>query len=240
MMTRIRNIRPAGFVAGVIAALVIGGGSAYAANGGSVILGKANYATAGTGISNSGGTPLYLYSKSGTPPLKVNRTVKVPYLNSDLLDGLDQSAFLRATGKAVNADKLDGYDNSAFALAAGGHTGYITANGEFADVDSDGVADVLIATATCPVGTKLTGGGVDNWTGHTTLVDSAGPDGTWWAAAIADEYSNVNDDVVAYAVCYNPRGVVPGATTIAPSTSTKTQLTPQDLLRDKVAAHLKK
>ena len=77
------------FAAGAIVALVLGTGTAYAANGGRFILGGNNYETREASLNNSTGTALTLRSKSGTPSLKVNRTTKVPNLNSDLVDGLE-------------------------------------------------------------------------------------------------------------------------------------------------------
>ena len=48
-------------------------------------------------LRNTAGTPLALTAKAGTPPLKVNSSVKVGNLNSDRLDGLDSRAFALAS-----------------------------------------------------------------------------------------------------------------------------------------------
>ena len=243
MLSRLRKIRPAGFVAGFVAALVVGGGTAYAANGGSVIIGKTNYGTATTGISNSYGSAASFSSKSGYAPFRVNRSTKVPYLNSDLIDGLDSASFLRSTGKAADANKLDGLDSTAFGLASG-QTGYIAAVGAFTDVDGDGVVDVLMAEASCPSGTKVTGGGVDNWTGNPTMVNSPAGGQSWDGVAVANQTDNVADDLVVYVVCYNPRGAVPGASsTVMAATATVSGKTAQSSgasLQDRVAAQIKK
>ena len=81
----------------------------------------ANTASAVSGTiyaRNSGGGPaLELVVNAGKAPMKVNSAVKVTGLNADSLDDLDQSAFLRATGKAADADRLDGLDQSAFLRA---------------------------------------------------------------------------------------------------------------------------
>lgn len=60
----------------------------WSATGRSLVLGKANYASTPTSISRgTQGATLQLYSKAGFPPLRVNRTVKAPNLNADLVDG---------------------------------------------------------------------------------------------------------------------------------------------------------
>ena len=155
--------RKGSFVGGVIVALVLGSGTAYAATGGTFKLGGKNSANRVSTLINTRGTPLKLTSKAGTAPLAVGSRTRVANLNSDRLDGLSSEQFLRSTGKAADAQSVDGVDSSALALAAGA-TSYVMANGVFTDVNADGVADALIAVATCPAGTKLTGGGVDNFT----------------------------------------------------------------------------
>ena len=85
------------FIAGAIVALVLGTGTAYAANGGIFRLGRSNSATATTTLTNTQGTALKLSSKAGQPSLRVNRSTKVPSLNSDLLDGVDSGSFARVT-----------------------------------------------------------------------------------------------------------------------------------------------
>src|SRR3954447_21028094 len=85
------------FIAGAVVALVLGTGTAYAANGGIFRLGKSNSATAATTLTNSRGTALQLNSKAGQPSLRVNRDTKIPSLNSDLLDGIDSSKLARVT-----------------------------------------------------------------------------------------------------------------------------------------------
>jgi hypothetical protein len=181
--------RKGAFVVGVIAALVIGSGSAYAATGGTFVLGHNNSATKVTTLTNSKGTALKLRSKAGTAPLAVSSGTRVANLNSDRIDGLD---------------------STALALVAG-TTAFVVANGAFVDLNSDGTADALFATATCPAGTKLTGGGVDNFTsfGFTPLFSPSGGN-QWTGASLADPAVDLVTDLQAYAVCYNPRGAVPG------------------------------
>lgn len=219
------------FAAGAMAALVItgGGAAAYAANGGTVIIGKTNVGTKKT-VFSSGKSPVGFVSRTGAP-FTVNNSRKVAGLNADRLDGLDStsfqragskavdadkldgldsSAFLGAGGKAVDADKLDGLSNESFALASGG-TADVEANGNWIDVDGDGVSDALISQATCPAGTKLTGGGVENYTLYSTIV-SAPATGSWVAISLADFGVDDPTDLVAHAICYNPRGAVAGGT----------------------------
>jgi hypothetical protein len=191
--------RKTSFAAGALMALVLGSGTAYAATGGTFILGKSNTAGATTVLSNANGTALTLNSKNGTPSLKVNRTTKVPNLNADLVDGLDSSSFALATGK----------------------TGYVTAAGTWEDLDGDGISDIITAIAQCPAGSMLTGGGRSDFTTTGVVVDSR-PIGAggWVVAALADT-TDVASDIEAYAVCYNPKGRVAGAAPArtAPGTS---------------------
>ncbi len=183
--------RKTSFAAGAVVALVLGSGSAYAATGGTFLLGKSNAAGASTVLSNKNGTALSLKSKSGTPSLKVNRSVKVANLNADKLDGLSSESFALARGK----------------------TGFVYAEGAWVDVDEDGTDDLISAFATCPTGTMLTGGGRSDWTETGFLVDSRPlGQGTWAVSAFADS-TDQGSDLEAYAVCYNPKGAVPGAST---------------------------
>ena len=70
------------------------GGAAYAATGGTFVLGKANSANATTTISRTTtGPALNVTVKPGSAPLAVSSTTKVTKLNADLLDGHDTSYF---------------------------------------------------------------------------------------------------------------------------------------------------
>jgi hypothetical protein len=71
-------------VISIVAMFIALSGTAYAATGGTFILGKANSASAVSSLSNSAGTALRLSSKAGTPPLSVSSTVQVPNLNASL------------------------------------------------------------------------------------------------------------------------------------------------------------
>lgn len=70
------------------------GGAAYAATGGTFVLGKANSANAATSITRTTtGPALSANVKAGSAPIAVNSTTKVSKLNADLLDGHDTGYF---------------------------------------------------------------------------------------------------------------------------------------------------
>src|SRR4051794_119447 len=72
-------------------------GTAVAANGGNLILGKGNKARSTTTLTSTKSTPLSLAAPAGKAPLAVSNSVKVGKLNADLLDGLDSTALRSAT-----------------------------------------------------------------------------------------------------------------------------------------------
>jgi hypothetical protein len=178
-------------VASTLALFLALGGTAYAANGGSFLLGKSNTASSTTTLTNTGSSSvLNLLAKSGQPPLATNSGKTVHNLSADRLDGIDSSTFARASGE----------------------TGYIIAF-------NDGIGE---AAATCPAGTKLTGGG-GYAAGDTNVLWFSSADlvtaQTWAADATPD-----NEDVYAVAVCYNPKGSVPGAASVSSITALHTDL----------------
>jgi hypothetical protein len=188
-----RTSKLTSFVAGAVVALVLGSGTAVAATGGKFILGKSNAETTTSKLTNPRGTALSLASKSGTAPLAVNSATKVTNLNSDRLDGLSSESFARTTGEA----------------------GSVSALGTPVDVDDDNVDDIVFAEATCPSGTQLTGGGIDDGTDtgilYTSAPDTDDPES--WDAVVGIDNANEShkDQLAAYAVCYNPTGPVPTA-----------------------------
>jgi hypothetical protein len=112
--------RPSPSIVISLAALVVAmSGTAYAATGGTFILGKHNTATSVSSLTNTEGTALSLSSTSTTPPLRVNNSVQVPKLNASLLGGQAASAFLPITGTAANSSELGGQPASAFLPATG-------------------------------------------------------------------------------------------------------------------------
>jgi hypothetical protein len=93
--------RPSPATAISVAALVIAlSGTAYAATGGTFLLGRANEASAVSSLSDSTGTALRLLSKHGTPSLTVSNSIRVPRLNATYLGGLPAANFMQGTGSA--------------------------------------------------------------------------------------------------------------------------------------------
>jgi hypothetical protein len=123
-------------VLSMLALFIALGGTTYAATGGTFILGQANTASTQTSltanpasgaalkITNSGAGPAASFQvPAGQAPFQVNSTTKVKSLNADLLDGLNSSAFLPATGTAVNSQELDGLSALQFIQGSGTATG---------------------------------------------------------------------------------------------------------------------
>jgi hypothetical protein len=162
-------------------------GTAHATTGGPLLLGRPNSAKSATGLENRAGTALALTSKPGVAPLKVSDRTRVEKLNADLLDGLD------------SAD---------LALAAG-RTGIV--------VGTAGDIDGFVNTARCPAGTSATGGG-GYAPGTRDYLYYSGPDFNGNGTLVPDSWFAVADgDAIAWVVCYNPRGPVPGAVTSLPA-----------------------
>ncbi|MDT4911004.1 MAG: hypothetical protein QOC66_132 [Pseudonocardiales bacterium] len=196
MLARIRRIRPVGFIVGFVAAIVVTGGgvAAYAANGGSVLIGRSNYGTAVTTLTNTAGTPLRLQAKSTAyAPFSVNSPKMVTSLNSDMLGN---------------------WHGISYAFSAMAHTGNMTGTSDWYPVNGvpDPSSGIIVAVADCPAGTKLTGGGYDNGTSSGLTFDNAPSANSWYVFSDGDETAGDSPaDVTAFAVCYNPRGAVVGA-----------------------------
>jgi hypothetical protein len=175
------------FVLGAVTVLTLGGTAAYAANGGSLLIGRSNSGSALTTLSNSTGSALRLNSKSGTPSLSVNRNSRVANLNADFLDNLSSASF----------------------ALSGVHTGIIIGS----ESDADGFSD----TARCPSATRATGGGglalttgeSLDYSGPDFLLDGTMIPDSWFAHATNTE--GTSGGAIAWVVCYNPRGSVSGA-----------------------------
>ena len=181
------------FIAGAVVALVLGTGTAYATNGGVFRLGKPNSATATTTLTNSRGTALQLNSKPGQPSLRVNRSTKVPSLNSDLLDGIDSKSFALAKKVGTISD-----------------TGFVDDNGTPDNTNDDAV----VAVAVCPTGSHVVGGGGADFTDDGIMFYSE-PDGNdaWVVVSSTAGLTDANaSNVEAYARCWNPRADVPSDT----------------------------
>ena len=224
MIARTRRIRPLGFIVGFVAAIVLTGGgvAAYAANGGSLLIGRSNSGTAVTTLTNSAGTPLSVRARTGYPPFLVNSSRPVKNLNADWIDGIDGVNLVQRTG-AYAATTGNIYGDSDWAPTVDGG-------------DPDPASGVIISVATCPTGTKLTGGGSDNFTDTGfTFVDS--PDANSWyvyvGVAETPDAEDLPENVTAYAVCYNPRGLVSGGQPNARAAKSAISLSPA--MKDKLA-----
>ncbi|HEV3213889.1 MAG TPA: hypothetical protein VGZ03_10890 [Acidimicrobiales bacterium] len=98
----------------VVSLVVALSGTAYAATGGSLLLGRSNTATSLTSLSDPRGTALSVSSPAGKPALAVSNAIQIPRLNASLLQGRAATSFLGSHSTAVNADALQGSPASAF------------------------------------------------------------------------------------------------------------------------------
>ena len=176
------------FAGGAIVALVLGTGTTYAANGGHFVLGRSNTESSTASLNNSNGTALILRSKAGQPSLKVNRTAKVPNLNSDRVDNLDSTQIARkvTVGTATGA-------------------GFISDN----DTPTNASDDFIVAVAECPANSQVMGGGADDFTDDGVVVSSRpdtapGLPDAWIAESSATPTQDNADAFAAHARCWNP------------------------------------
>ncbi len=95
------------------------GGTATAATGGVLLLGKDNNAALPTRLTNTGaGSALELVAPNAdTPSLTVSNDARVPQLNSDKLDGLDSAALQR---------RIDGSCGGGQAISAVAESGAVS------------------------------------------------------------------------------------------------------------------
>ncbi len=106
-----RRPSPAMLVA--LTALVVAmSGTAVAATGGTLILGKSNKATSVTSLSNGKGTALALSSGDGKPALTVSSTDQIPKLNASLLGGKPASDYVTGDGQVSHTTDNIPYDNT--------------------------------------------------------------------------------------------------------------------------------
>ena len=95
-------------------------GTAYAATGGTFVLGKANAESSVSSLSNSRGTALNLSSAAGKPSLTINRSVQIPNLNASELHGISAGGFIHGTGTSASKRvAITGTGASALALTPG-------------------------------------------------------------------------------------------------------------------------
>jgi hypothetical protein len=166
---------------------------AFAATGRSFILGKANYASSLTSLSRTtSGAALSLRTLSaGSAPLVTNARGRVANLNSDLLDGLDSSAFLRTTS-SVNADRLDGLDSTAFVLRRSPVTLLVAAPLPNRELDV-GTTDTVIQSIDVTVPDEC---GAAGTTQHSYLIEEQG---SWSASGQVVEVFLTVDSVLSQA-----------------------------------------
>ena len=132
---------------------------------------------------------------------------------ADRLDGLDSTAFLRATGTAANAAALGGLTPGAFALSSGQVALIWGGAAAPFDWNQDLTDDSALVAAACPAGSTLVSGGFEQ-DGAVGAVLFSGPVGANMWAVVTEGASSVPG---AYALCYNPTGTVTGGTDVKAS-----------------------
>lgn len=152
-----------GIVVGVVATATLTG-TAYAATGGNLILGRANGAGATTTLKNTGTGPTLSLpaARTGQPPISVSAGAgKAINLNADRLDGLDSGQLQRRIGGTCpegEAIRAIGANGGVACNAADGFF-YLSASG------TEGVV-----TIECPAGTTATSGGASTEPDQATLL----------------------------------------------------------------------
>ncbi len=86
-----------------MAVVIAMSGTAYAATGGSFILGRANHETSTASLADSKGTPLALSAPAHRAPLAVNRNTMVKNLNAQYLGGLTATGLAETGGEGFTA-----------------------------------------------------------------------------------------------------------------------------------------
>lgn len=97
---------------------------AMAATGKPLILGKVNKAGKTTTVKSTSGPALKLTTPAGQPPLQINRNIRVPNLNADLVDGKSASQLgvrTKIYGAAVNEVDALGFVLSTPVIPAGNY-----------------------------------------------------------------------------------------------------------------------
>ncbi len=111
-----RTRRPgAPLVISLLALVIASTSGAYAATGGTFILGRSNSADSVTKLTGTTGTPLSLVAPSGKPPLEVSNAVRVPLLNASSVNGYSAQELrtvtrLSASNGPVAAPFVETYD----------------------------------------------------------------------------------------------------------------------------------
>lgn len=191
------------FGIGAIFALVVASGTAYAATGGNLILGKDNKAGATTTLKSTKGSALVLKAKSNSPVLKVSNAKKIAKLNADQLDGFSSEHFVK---------------KSEIPPAPIGGTGQVSATGVATDLSGNGIVDSVLSAAYCPVGSSLTGGGgVDATSTGYLLRSTPTSDSRGWLFAVGftEGSGDTTGDSTTYAMCWGPNGKPTGTARMA-------------------------
>jgi hypothetical protein len=166
--------------------------AAQAGNGGAWLLGRSNYETTATTVSNSRGSALTLNSKAGYAPFRVNRTTKVPNLNADLVDGYSAASFAMRSGKTgtvVHNSNADSWGAKCPAgtvfVSGGGSVQYTSDNMLYSGPDWDPTTEKVVPNS--------------------------------WLVIGYDAYSGTLSYGKSYVTCYQPSGaaVAGAATTLA-------------------------
>jgi hypothetical protein len=158
MLKRLARWRPGpGTVLGGLALFISLGGVGYAATGGNFILGNPNSATTPTALTANiadkslnltntstgvGATALGLNVAASKAPFTTNSSTKVVNLNSDRLDGLDSTSFLRKgvlqTAAVSAAGGVVDVSNTGTTNGVQGKTSSPTASGVYGENTSTG------------------------------------------------------------------------------------------------------
>ena len=131
-----------GWIVAVVLVLV-GSGTAFAASGGTFILGRANSASSQTNLSNVGSGPvLSLSARTGQPPIAVSSSAgKATNLNADKLDGFDGAQFQR---------RIAGTCPTHYSIRAIGLNGGVTCDDQRTFVLEATANDIGSASVYCP------------------------------------------------------------------------------------------
>lgn len=179
-MRKLRTIRrrtsPATAIS--IAALVIAlSGTAYAATGGTFILGRANHETSMASMANSKGTPLALMAPARKAPLAVNRNVMIKNLNAQYLGGLTATGLAETGGEGFTAPSGTGtpIDTKGEIVASTGKlpagTYYVSATADLAVATGDIAGSCWIAKGSAPAAQINTG--TAGQAGHFAVAETA-------------------------------------------------------------------
>jgi hypothetical protein len=139
----------------LVAVVIAMSGTAYAATGGTFILGRANHETSTAALADSKGTPLTLSAPAHKAPLAVNRNTMVKNLNARYLGGLTATGLAETGGEGFTPPNTSAPITSTPAVVASTGplrpgTYYVSATAELFVVTGDGQGGCWIATGSAP------------------------------------------------------------------------------------------